>query len=437
MRTKSHILAHTAILALAASMISCVEAIDRPANDRPVDDEKLLQIEFNCSSAETKTAYNGKEIWWNAGDSLRFFQLYYKTADATSQSIGYVQRKVSEATATYSTTINYTTPAKYPADYLAVYPDKAYKSLHTASGSTSIDLVRLSLSANQVPTTTSFDPHADLLLSEHIVSEDAKVTSFNLRFKRLVALGKMNLTNIPSESNVRTVKFSATKGGQDVHLTGDKLFRLNDGTVFSEKTYSTTIAMNYSGLNQSSSMTANFCCYPFELAEGDSFTVTVFTDDDRYYIKEVTIPEGRDLIFERGHGTDFTVNMNTSFLRATIEPSTTSFKVNYYGNMVSKVTISILKASAIASISEDEYETKVFSKPSTYGSTLYSAMTATNLAKINDEGAIALRYSVIASNTPIEADTEYVVMIKGTSTTGATKFMYFKTKTDAAADATE
>lgn len=430
---KTNYLTLSAALMIAATMVSCskMETIS-PAAD--VKENDTISIDFTCQSADTKTEYNGDKIFWSAGDTIKFYQAYYTTADATKLSLQGANGKVSKAAEKYSVTINFNEPAKFPAQYFAICPAFALTSYTAQDGN--IEQVVCKLNSTQTPAKDNFDPKADLLLSEKLVAETEKITSFSLGFQRLVALARMQLTNIPSESNVAKVTFSAAQNGSDIHLAGQRYFNLADGSADSYKTYANGIAMKCSDLALSQNMTAHFCCYPFELGAGDSFTVRVNTEDGRYYTRTVTLPEGRDLILEQGHATNFTVNMAESFFRATATPKTTSatasaVTLSFYGNKVSKVQRAFFTAESLAALSEDEYETKAFAKPSSYSSTLYTALTDTQVEKLNTNGSIGVSYTTIASGVTLEPGKDYVVMVKGFSTTGATKFMYFKVTTPA------
>ena len=55
-------------------------------------------------------------------------------------------------------------------------------------------------------------------------------------------------------------------------------------------------------------MTAYFTCFPFEVATGETFTVTV-TTASKIFTKTVTVQEGRALAFAAGDSSTFAVDM--------------------------------------------------------------------------------------------------------------------------------
>ena len=60
--------------------------------------------------------------------------------------------------------------------------------------------------------------------------------------------------------------------------------------------------------NSEAGMTAYFTCFPFEVAAGETFTVTV-TTASKIFTKTVTVQEGRTLAFAAGDSSTFAVDM--------------------------------------------------------------------------------------------------------------------------------
>ena len=77
--------------------------------------------------------------------------------------------------------------------------------------------------------------------------------------------------------------------------------------------FADNVTLNYSSemnitANSEAGMTAYFTCFPFEVATGETFTVTV-TTASKIFTKTVTVQEGRALAFAAGDSSTFAVDM--------------------------------------------------------------------------------------------------------------------------------
>lgn len=416
------------ILTAAASIIAAMTTASCTKEMKP-DTEKTIDLSFTLEMAEdTKTLYHDNTIWWDAEDSVGIIQHFYKTADATARSYAKKSIKITQPSSTFTASYTFAAPAKYPAEYYAVYPSKALKAYVTGD---IYRWVNIYLTPNQYPSADSFDGDADLMISENIHATSAQVTSFNLRFARIVALGKMNLKGIPGESPVTKVTFSAVHDGTAVRLGGQAYYDTETAERTGWYKSESSIALNYTDAAVSENFMAHFCTYPFSLDGGDSFKVTVNTADGRTYIKDAVIPEDGGLIFERNRATRFTANMSDTWLSASVSSSASNkITIWYYGGGYSKICKAIFKAESLAGLSEDQYQT-AYSNAKSYGSTLY-ALTADNLTSIETNGKLGLNSTSIASGVSVEADTEYVVMIGAYNAANEFVFRYYKVKTPAA-----
>lgn len=181
-------------------------------------------------------------------------------------------------------------------NYVTIYPESGY-----VTGAASINEATLSLPAAQTMAESSYDPAADLMVSE-VVNTTAQPTEAQMvGFTRLAAVAKMTLKNLALETGdeVESVTFTA------------------DGKVLAG-TFTTDLAApaveNAEGSNSVTVATTSrdvvyFTVLPTEIAVGGSFTVTVVTN--RYiYVKQVTIPQDKkSLTFEAGKVTRFSVKM--------------------------------------------------------------------------------------------------------------------------------
>lgn len=85
--------------------------------------------------------------------------------------------------------------------------------------------------------------------------------------------------------------------------------------------FSDNVTLSYSSemnltANGATGMTAYFTCFPFEVAAGETFTVTV-TTASKIFTKTVTVQEGRPLAFAAGDSSTFAVDMTDAAEEAT------------------------------------------------------------------------------------------------------------------------
>lgn len=263
-------------------------------------------------SIDTKTYVDGTSIKWaSSGEKLKVFEDADGTVAASTSKAG--ETTDSGATMTFQTQLVDKSSESIAAfTYYAFYPSSAYAS-HTG-----VETVAINTSANQTPTATSFDPSADLLIAQKVEAGDTQPTSLNMAFARMVAIGKMTITNLGTTDVVKSVSFSAQVSNgvdyDDVVIAGRTAFNLTTAmpkTVYGSNVDATTINLDYSALSltANSSMDAWFTCFPFSLASGDKFTVVVKTDENTY-TKTVTIPDARELTFTEGKASRFTVSMS-------------------------------------------------------------------------------------------------------------------------------
>ena len=172
---------------------------------------------------------------------------------------------------------------------------------------------------SQQPTATSFDSNADLLIAKSI-SLESQPTELQMSFGRAVAIGKMTVKNLASEEPVLGVEFTAP----DKKVTGRSYVDMTAGTVKEygyPVNFSDNVTLSYSSemnltANGATGMTAYFTCFPFEVAAGETFTVTV-TTASKIFTKTVTVQEGRPLAFAAGDSSTFAVDMTDAAEEAT------------------------------------------------------------------------------------------------------------------------
>lgn len=259
----------------------------------------------------TRTEYHENTIWWTSGDVVSFGQYASVDGKMTYKSSTITLNSDSEKfTASIS---KFNTPDDATDSYyFSVYPSASYTSYSTSSGHVR---ARINTPAEQTPTATSFDPAADLLISNYVENltpnGEGKYT-VQMSYYRQVALGKMSIVKLPSVSEINSVEFSAICDETDVTLAGAKWYDFTTLGPTSVYSRSYKLTLDYSAQNISGDMTAHFCCYPFALVAGDSFTVKVYTKAGEVFTRKVNLTGAQTLTLEAGRGTRFTVDMSTA-----------------------------------------------------------------------------------------------------------------------------
>ena len=302
-----------AVIGAAFALSSCdkPEPENQSENKITIDFEEVYAPESDTEADATRTAYHEKTIWWKSGDQISYCQyasvsgvMTYKGVYTTLNS----DRELASATISLFNTPDDATDSYY----CSVYPRASFTNYDTSSGHL---CARLNTPATQTPTADSFDPAADLLISnyvENLTQNGEGKYSIKLAYYRQVALAKMRIINLPSASKIMSVVFKAEHDRNAVVLAGAKWYDFT--TLGPTSTYSsnTTLTLDYSALDISGDMTAHFCCYPFALDEDDWFEVVVNTEAGEAFTRRVTLSSLQSLTLEAGRATQFTVDMSTA-----------------------------------------------------------------------------------------------------------------------------
>lgn len=184
--------------------------------------------------------------------------------------------------------------------YNAIYPTTSF------AGGNNVDLakVELTLPSTQSATSTSFDPAADMLIAKPETMKK-QAESITMQFKRIVAMAKLTISNLPTSVKISEVKFTA----QGKQLAGKSFVNLNTSEVSMSNNTSDNITVKYNNSLSMNKPAVYFNCYPTTLSAGDTFSVTITSDEGVSYTKEVTIPAGRSLTFEQGNLATFNIDM--------------------------------------------------------------------------------------------------------------------------------
>ena len=285
------------LVAVAAMGIACQEKFEE--NIAPINpNEVVMTITADVDETRTYIDETNNKVKWSAGDQLKVIEnsaVYRTTTAATIDADGKAKFAVSFPANTSASEFTYS--AVFPAT--AVVEDDAEKIDATK--------IKVTVKDQQNATATSFDPQADVLVAKQVVV-DAQPTELNMQFKRLVAMGKMTLENLPADAKISQVVFTA--GASDI-LAGRNYVNATTGKVSEYGYYGKTNAININYDEAISTRDIYFTCNPFEMAAGETFKVKAVCGD-KSYTREVTIPEGRSLVFTEGDLSTFSVDMTNA-----------------------------------------------------------------------------------------------------------------------------
>lgn len=295
------------IAAIAAvSLVSCQQE-----GSIKTQESQMIDIVINAGpSAMTKTVLQEDgSVLWGEGENLIVFQTVGSTTTTAVSSDG--ETSDGGQTMTFGVSFAENTEAT-SFTYNAVYPASAWTAVGDEAN-TNVAALKTIFPATQKPTATSFDAAADLLIAKTLATE-VQPSSLSLSFQRMVAVGKMTINNLASESNVKEIVFAAMNGEENANqpiLAGRNRYNLTEGSAeYGYNSPVNAITMDYAGQTiAANGMTAYFTCCPFELGEGDSFKVTVSTEDGKIYSKTFTLAAGKSLAFKAGRASKFSVNM--------------------------------------------------------------------------------------------------------------------------------
>lgn len=293
-------------VAVCASLFAACskdDTVSDPSNGRKVTMTVSASSELESASG-SRTTYDpltGKVSWNATGEFLQVLETAASTTVFATSQEGVISGDIAKFAVTFPANEN------TPLVYNAVYPASAW----VTSSNTDITNMKVITPTVQQPTATSFDSNADLLIAKSI-SVESQPTEPQMSFGRAVAIGKMTVKNLASAESVLGVKFTAP----DKKVTGRSYVDMTAGTIKEYgyiNNFADNVTLNYSSemnitANSEAGMTAYFTCFPFEVAAGETFTVTV-TTASKIFTKTVTVQEGRTLAFAAGDSSTFAVDM--------------------------------------------------------------------------------------------------------------------------------
>ena len=261
--------------------------------EEQVEAKDSVVVTFVADSADTRTSVNTEGdtplFAWGESESFKVLEQTDALAEATSVTFEKVDGK-AHISATFDAN-----EGKDEYKYVTVYPESGYVSAESISAAT------LTLPAEQTMVDGSYDPNADLMVSE-VKTVTAQPTEAQMvGFHRIAAVVKMSISNLAIGAGEQIEKVEFTANGKQ--LAGQIVVDLNDPATIISGAGSSSVSVA-----TTASDVVYFTVLPTTLEAGDTYSVAVVTN--KYlYIKQGTIPEGKSLAFESGKVTRFGVNM--------------------------------------------------------------------------------------------------------------------------------
>lgn len=280
-------------IAAVAMLASCSKSEEEV---NPIN-EDAFQMVVSTGDPSTKTIIDdiggGKYgVLWQAGDKLAVYEVGNGTVQGRTEST-----PLASGGATAQFQFAFSGSPSAPYDYTFVYPAAAL-SLESTK-------YLVSLPATQTFVANSFDPAADVLISEHIHSESTRPDNINARFVRLGGTARMTIKAPTTTETIQKIIFSTT----DVDIAGK--FELNpatgelsDATAEGFKSITLTPAT-------ATAFTGEVVVW-FRLAEvtlTNNFTVSVTTDKKTYTKTLYLNTLGRQLPFQNSKLTNFGIDL--------------------------------------------------------------------------------------------------------------------------------
>lgn len=283
------------VLILVAAAAMGFTACQKEIREEVPVNEGTVEVTFVSGTPETKTSVDisGETPVFAWSEDEAFVVLEETDALAVATQVTYNKDDEGKANikATFATNTGHSS-----YDYVTVYPASGYVE------ATSLDAATLTLPAVQTMADGSYDPAADLMVSEVVNTTAQPSEAQMVAFTRLAAVAKMTLKNFTLEEGDEVEQVIFTAEGKN--LAGTITADLADPHKF-------TVAEGKGVDNVTVNATSRevfFTVLPTTLEAGDAYTVTVITKK-KLYIKKGNIAEGKSLVFEAGMVTLFGADM--------------------------------------------------------------------------------------------------------------------------------
>ena len=291
----------TTILIAAAALTACVQN-----NDEIIVKNEKISFSANLNAPESRTVLveqDGKfHAEWTAGDHIELFEVTNNGGTTKKGNNPVVTLAEGGATAS----VQFELEAKAADSYTYVVAH------NNASMNGSGTYLAFTVPSAQAPAAmNTFDTLSDFIVSKGVVVAAQPTSGVNFELARVTAIAKVSVKNLAlaADDAVKSVTFSCSKSiaGKYTNIMISDLEAGNYPLAQSEvATPATSVSVTLP-----EAQTADFSYYmsvwPVTLDAGSACTVTVVTNNDGVYTKEITLPKVMELT--SGNITAFTVNM--------------------------------------------------------------------------------------------------------------------------------
>lgn len=287
----------TTMLIAAAAFTACVQ------NDEVVvpNNNETVSVTVNLTNPDTRTVLveeDGKfHAEWKAGDGITLYQV----TDMASRDK--VSTKIAEDGKTATVTVEFPKREGEKFYYVMASP--------VCSMSGTYYMAFDGISDKQAPAAmNTFDGASDFILSKAVELTSQPTETINFENERISSIAKISI-KVPTLANGDAIKSVIFACEQPIagKISYCYLTDILNNEPLKQHTHNP--ALNTITVTLPEAQTADFsyymCLWPETLAKDDEVTVTLLTNNDKKYIKKITLP--KDLEFKSGVMTGLTVNM--------------------------------------------------------------------------------------------------------------------------------
>lgn len=268
------------LLAVATVAMAFTSCSKDEISDPSIEAQKVTFTVTSGSDLETAPASRtefdeetGQMNWSADGEALEVIQILGSEISHATTEAYTIENRMARFQVTFDAL---TGSEPYDLTYSAVYPAVNYSE----DTKKTYEEFRIKLPAAQTPTETGFDPNADLLLAkpETRTAQPVEGEELNFRFKRVAAIAKMTLKDIPAGEKLAKVELTASQPMAGYSRTNLKTGEIYDIGYYKEETMTLTL----NDRETTGEDVIWFTSLPCVFGEGDSFTVKAYTDKATY-----------------------------------------------------------------------------------------------------------------------------------------------------------
>ena len=234
----------------AAAFVSCQR---EAALDEILQEESLTRTTYSSTGS----------IVWNTDDQLRVRQVCYTGTNnnlsahaqlrASNAPVPYEGKYYVQASFDAVSPASYVGHENYKFQYQAFYP--------AARAEKSGTKVNLTLPAVQKPRANTFDPSADLVISDQVYSKSQRTDGlkvYGLTFSRLSSIGVLTIKGLGSNVDVQTIEITA--GNKP--MAGTYAIDINNAKTLNNTSNTITLNMVNGKPSNSNNFKVYFTCLP-------------------------------------------------------------------------------------------------------------------------------------------------------------------------------